>query len=240
MNKGASEASAFADEFMPLAAGFAGADICLCVPFVHLQALGEKLKGTNVGLGAQNVHYEAQGAFTGEISCAMLAEAGAKYVIIGHSERRAYFHETDEIINKKMRAAIAARLYPILCVGEKLDERESGTERQVVQDQLESALAGVATEDLRRMTVAYEPVWAIGTGRAALPAQAREMCAHIRSVIGDMYGAAASGGTRCIYGGSVNPATARDIMGNGDVDGALVGGASLDPREFAEIIKAAS
>ncbi|MDR1299057.1 MAG: triose-phosphate isomerase [Oscillospiraceae bacterium] len=240
MYKTAAEAVSFANEFVPLVSSLTKADVCLCVPFVHLLAVGDIFEDTGVKLGAQNVHYEQEGAFTGEVSCRMLSEAGVKYVIIGHSERRAYFFETDDMINKKMRAAINAQLNPILCVGENLEDRESGAAQQVVLRQLTGALADVNITSLQRVTVAYEPVWAIGTGRTALPMQAREMCAFIRSKIEEMYDGRAASKIRCIYGGSVNPVTARDIIGNEDVDGALVGGASLKPGVFADIVKAVS
>jgi triosephosphate isomerase len=237
MHKTTTEAVQYVTELTPLLSGRSGAEACLCVPFIHIGAVYGVLRDTSVKLGAQNVHYEDEGAFTGEISCRMLAGAGVKYVIIGHSERRAYFSETDDIINLKLRAAFNAQLCPILCVGENLEQRDSGAALDVVLNQLVTALQGVNTTSMQKLTVAYEPVWAIGTGRTALPGQVREMCQYMRAKVEEMYDGRAASKMRCIYGGSINPVTAREIVGNEDVDGALVGGASLKPAVFADIIK---
>jgi triosephosphate isomerase len=239
MNKTTSQALEFANEFAAGSSRSARVEVCICAPFVHLYALADILGRNDIMLGAQNVHFEDEGAFTGEISCRMLSDIGVQYVIAGHSERRAHFGETDEIVNKKLRAIFNAQLHPILCVGENLEQREAGQEHQVVGNQIEAALRGAGVSGIQRLTVAYEPIWAIGTGRTATPAQAREMCAFIRTKIDELYDGRAAAKLRCIYGGSVDPVTVRDIIGNDDVDGALVGGASLKPQVFTEIVSAA-
>ncbi|MDR2356681.1 MAG: triose-phosphate isomerase [Oscillospiraceae bacterium] len=239
MHKTTTQAIQFANDFIaPGINQFKKTEVCVCVPFVHLHALENIFTQNDIKLGAQNVYFEQEGAFTGEISCGMLADAGVKYVIVGHSERRALFAETDDMINKKLRAAFNSALNPILCVGENLEQRGSGAAQETVGRQLEAALRDIGITGVQRLTVAYEPIWAIGTGRTAIPNQVREMCAFIRSKIEALYDGRAAAKTRCIYGGSVNPVTARDIVGNSDVDGALVGGASLKPDVFFNIVKA--
>jgi triosephosphate isomerase len=241
MHKTTAQAIQFANELLSRGAvGSAKTEVCLCVPSVHLYALAGIFEGSGVKLGAQNVYYEDEGAYTGEISCGMLAGAGAGYVIVGHSERRALFAETDDIINKKLLAVCSSPLNPILCVGENLEQREAGAERQAVGDQLEAALRDIGVRGVQRLTVAYEPLWAIGTGKTALPGQAREMCAFIRSKIESLYDGHAADRMRCIYGGSVDPVTAHDIVSGADVDGALVGGASLKPDVFFDIVNSVS
>jgi triosephosphate isomerase len=204
----------------------------VCPPFVSLAAVAATLEGTVVRVGAQNVHHEEDGAYTGEVSASMLKEL-CDYVILGHSERRQLFGETDATVNLKTKAALEAGLKPIVCVGEDLDDREAGREAETVQRQLTGSLEGIAhSADL---VVAYEPVWAIGTGRAATPTQAQEIIAHLRRVLGSLYGAAPAGEVRLLYGGSVNPANIGEFMAEPDVNGALVGGASLDAEAFVQI-----
>ena len=215
-----------------------GVEVVLCPPFTALAAVREAIGPAKIGLGAQNMHFEEQGAFTGEISPLMLAEL-CQYVILGHSERRQYFGETDETVNKRLKAALAAKLKPILCVGEMLAEREAGVTRKVVQRQVEAALAGLTAEDMASLTIAYEPVWAIGTGRTATPEQAQEVQAFIRGLLGRAFGAGVAETTRIQYGGSVNAGNARALLSQPDIDGALVGGASLKTDEFARIVLAA-
>ncbi|MBI4284972.1 MAG: triose-phosphate isomerase [Chloroflexi bacterium] len=211
-----------------------GVEKTLCPPFVSLAVVKELIKGTSIKLGAQNCYYEEKGAFTGEISPLMLAEL-CEYVIIGHSERRQYFHETGEIVNKKVKAALKAGLTPILCVGERLAERESGETEDVVKEQTEAALAGVET--LGSLAIAYEPVWAIGTGRAATGAQANETIGFIRNIVDIKCGNAVSQNIRILYGGSVTPANAAEFMAQSEIDGALVGGASIKADQFLSIVR---
>lgn len=216
------------------------AEIVLVPPFTALPRLAQLVEKTQkVRLGAQNMHFEISGAFTGEISPAMLRELYVRYVILGHSERRSHFGETDELINRKVRAALRSELRPILCVGESLDEREAGREKNVLEAQLRAALAEVEPQSYDDLIVAYEPVWAIGTGRNATPEQAGEAHHFIRSILGELAGAEVAAKVRIQYGGSVKPANARDLLAVPDIDGALVGGASLEPRGFAAIVHAA-
>jgi triosephosphate isomerase len=237
MYKTAAEALAFAEEFAPLTEG-ATSGIAVCAPFTSLAALTKAFAGTAVAVGAQNVHFEKEGAFTGEISVGMLAETGVSYCIVGHSERRQYFAETDESVNKKAKALLAAGITPIVCVGEVLEEREAGVEQDVVGGQLRQGLAGIGADDVAGLVVAYEPVWAIGTGKTATAEQAEDMCAYIRTVIAEVAGEDAAAPTRLQYGGSVNAENAADILGRPNIDGALVGGASLSPEKFIAICKA--
>ena len=205
----------------------------LCPPFVSLAAVGELIKGSSIKLGAQNVFYEAKGAYTGEISPLMLAEL-CEYVIVGHSERRQYFNETDEIVNKKMAAALKDGLKPILCVGERLEENEAGRTKEVVSEQLRSSLAGI--DNHHGLVIAYEPIWAIGTGRAATGEQANETIAFIRRNIAELYGEKPAQEVRILYGGSVTADNTTEFMQQPDIDGALVGGASLKASEFLNIV----
>ena len=237
MYKTTKEALGFAEAFKPLYKDAnADAQAAICAPFTQLAALKEAFAGTGIKLGAQNMHYEGEGAFTGEISAGMLAEIGADYVIIGHSERRQYFAETDETVNLKVHKAFAAGLVPILCIGEVLAERDAGEEFSVVKKQLKGALEGLSAELTAKIVIAYEPVWAIGTGRTATPEQANEMCGYIRSELAELYGKAVSDQVIIQYGGSVKPSNASDIMNMEEIDGALVGGASLIAKDFMEII----
>ena len=238
MYKTTAEAVAFAKEFKALAAASAaGNEIALCAPFTQLEALKGVLSGSGIGLGAQNMHFEEEGAFTGEVSAAMLGEIGVDYCIIGHSERRQYFAETDGTVNKKLHAALKYGIVPIFCVGEVLEQRDAGEEFEVVGRQLEQGLAGLAAEDAGKLVIAYEPVWAIGTGRTATALQAEEMCAYIRETAGKLYGSGTAGLIRIQYGGSVKPENAAEILGMPNIDGALVGGASLEPDKFFAICK---
>ena len=215
-------------------------DRVLCPPFVSLYSAGELVRGTNIELGAQNMYHEKDGAFTGEISAAMLCDLGCKYVIIGHSERRTYFGETDETVNKKTAAARTAGLIPIVCVGETLAEYESGRTAEVVSRQIRAGLKGLEAEFAPKIVVAYEPVWAIGTGRASNGVDANAVIRdHIRKPMAEMYGEATAQAVRVLYGGSVTAANAAEFFGQPDIDGALVGGASLKVEEFVKITQAA-
>lgn len=235
MNKTPAEAAAFAES---LVAGLKDAsnDIVFCVPFVDICAVKKAVNGTNVALGAQNMHFEAQGAFTGEISAQMLVDAGARYVIIGHSERRQYFAETDETVNLKLKAALAAGLTPIVCVGEALTQREAGITTDLVRLQVKVAFLGVPKGDAVKTVVAYEPIWAIGTGKTATSEQAQEVCAAIRVCLNELYDGAGEQ-IRVQYGGSVTAANASELFSMPDIDGGLVGGASLK-SDFIQIAKA--
>ncbi|HVP68829.1 MAG TPA: triose-phosphate isomerase [Anaeromyxobacteraceae bacterium] len=213
-------------------------DVAVAPPFTALSAAASELGGSRIGLAAQNVHWEAQGAFTGEISAAMLKDAGCGYVLVGHSERRQFFGETDETVNRKARAALAAGLHPIVCVGETLPERESGRTLEVVGRQVREGLSGLGAAEVGRLTLAYEPVWAIGTGRTATSGQAQEVHAALRLVLQEIAPAAADA-VRIQYGGSVKPDNAAELMAQPDVDGALVGGASLKAADFVQIVKGA-
>ncbi|HWQ16197.1 MAG TPA: triose-phosphate isomerase [Roseiflexaceae bacterium] len=213
-----------------------GREVLICPPFTALHALGPRLQGTPVRLGAQNLYPEPQGAFTGEVAPPMLQELGCSYVIVGHSERRQIFGEGDELISRKLRAALAYGLRPILCVGETKPQRDAGRAEDVTLGQLRAALAGVSAAELPAVVVAYEPVWAIGTGDTATPADAQAMHASIRSALAGLYGAQAADGVRIQYGGSVKPDNVDELMAQPDIDGALVGGASLKAESFLRIV----
>ena len=236
MYKTTAEAVAFAKDFKALAAGRGlENEIAVCAPFTQLVALKDALSGSGVGLGAQNMHFEKEGAYTGEVSAAMLVEIGVDYCVIGHSERRQYFCETDETVNRKLHTALEYGITPIFCVGEVLEQRDAGEEFGVVRRQLSEGLAGLAAEAAGKLVIAYEPVWAIGTGRTATAAQAEEMCAYIRDVVREAYGGETADRVRIQYGGSVKPENAAEILGMPNIDGALVGGASLLPDKFLAI-----
>ncbi|MCI8595094.1 MAG: triose-phosphate isomerase [Oscillospiraceae bacterium] len=239
MNKTLSETRAFADAFKAILPKVKTCDVVLCVPSVNLQGAIRAFKDCRVSVGAQNVHYEASGAYTGEVSPAMLSDLGVKYVIIGHSERRQYYNETDFTVNKKVHAALAAGLRPIVCVGESLEQRELGVTMELVEYQVKAALSGVTAENVRRVTVAYEPLWAIGTGKTATAEQAGEVCSHIRAVIRGLYGARVARSITIQYGGSMNGSNAAELLAQPDIDGGLIGGASLDPEKLLPIIEAA-
>lgn len=238
MFKTVGEAIAFVNEVKGKAE-VEGVESVICAPFTALPALAEAVKGTKLKIGAQNMHWEESGAYTGEISGAMLKDLGVDYVIIGHSERRAYFAETDETVNRKVHAAFRYGITPIICVGEKLEEREAGQTKEVCRVQTEAALQGLTAEQAAQAVIAYEPIWAIGTGRVATPEQAQEAIAFVRALVGGRSEEAARQ-VRVLYGGSVKPENAAEILAQEDVDGALVGGASLDAAGFAEIVKAAT
>ena len=239
MNKTASEAAALYDELIP-AVKDAGCTVVTCVPFTDIAVAVEKCRGTNIKVGAQNVHFEKSGAFTGEISADMLVEAGVEYVIIGHSERRQYFGETDETVNKRIRAALDQGLGVILCVGELLSQREAGITAEVVSLQTKAALQGVSAQEMGRIILAYEPVWAIGTGKTATAQQAGEVCGILRGVLEQLYGSQVAQAATIQYGGSMNAGNAAELLAQEDVDGGLIGGASLKAPDFAAIIQAAS
>ncbi len=239
MNKTACEASALLADIVPKVED-AACTVIACVPFTDLAAAVEATKGTNVKIGAQNVHFKESGAYTGEISAAMLLEAGVEYVIIGHSERRQYFSETDETVNLRTRAALAAGLKPIVCVGELLEQREAGTTEAIVGGQTTAALKDITEAELKNVIIAYEPVWAIGTGKTATAEQANEVCSFIRGVVEGLYSKAAADGLTIQYGGSMNAANADELLAQYDVDGGLIGGASLKADDFAAIVTAAS
>jgi triosephosphate isomerase len=212
-------------------------DVAVCPPFVYLQSVGLALSASNIALGAQNVYFESKGAFTGEVSCDMLKDVCCTYVIIGHSERRHVMGETDDLINQKITAAIGSGLLPIFCVGELLEEREAGTTNQVVADQVKKGLAGIDAEHVQAVTIAYEPVWAIGTGLTATPEQAQEVHAMIRGLLAGMYDDTIAQSLRIQYGGSAKPANTAELMAQPDVDGLLVGGASLKVDDFSAMVK---
>lgn len=236
MHKTTLETAEFIKQFKPPVKGVTHCEIVLCPPFTSLELLAAELNGTNIALGAQNMHWEEKGAYTGEVSAAMLKAAGCKYVILGHSERREYFKESDEMINRKVKSALKAGLVPILCVGERLDQREAGTTRQVIETQVTGCLAGINSGDVSRMVIAYEPVWAIGTGKTASSKDAEEVTSYIRQVVKELVGLDAAEAIRIQYGGSVKPENAAELMAMANIDGALVGGASLDPTSFARIV----
>lgn len=236
MNKTAAEGKALVEELKPLVAGITAADIVVCPPFTTLGAVIEAAKGSNIKVGAQNVHWEKSGAFTGEISADMLVEAGVEYVIIGHSERRQYFGETDETVNKRVKAAIAAGLKVIMCVGETLEEREGNKTQAVLDTQLEGGLAGISAADAEGIVIAYEPVWAIGTGKTATPEVAEETQAGIRAKLVALYNKEVAENIRIQYGGSMKADNAEALVSKKDIDGGLIGGAALKAGSFADLI----
>lgn len=211
-------------------------DIAICPPYVNLSSVYEVIKDSNIKLGAQDVHWEKNGAYTGKICCGMLKSAGVTYVIVGHSEQRAYFHETDETVNNKIKAVLAAGLLPIICNGETLDERKSGKMETVVETQIRGAFADIAKEDALKCTIAYEPVWAIGTGETATPRQADEAHKFVRKIVTDIYDGETAESIRIQYGGSMKPGNAKELLELPDVDGGLIGGASLKADSFAGIV----
>lgn len=239
MNKTPAEVKPFVEELKPLVAD-ADCDVVICVPFVDLQAALEATEGSNIKVGAENCYWEKSGAFTGEVSADMLASMGVPYVVIGHSERRAYFGETDETVNKRVRGAIDSGLTVILCVGEVLEQREQGITEEIVGMQTKVALGGISKEELDKIIIAYEPVWAIGTGKTATPDQAQEVNHYIRTVIADLYDDEAAEKITIQYGGSMNDKNAEELVSKVDVDGGLIGGASLVAEKFSAIVKAAS
>ncbi|MFA7174628.1 MAG: triose-phosphate isomerase [Kiritimatiellia bacterium] len=237
MNKTASEAAALIEEIKAELEGVIGVEVVVCPPAVALKDAAAAVEGSAVGLGAQNVHWEESGAFTGEISAAMLKDLGVKYVIIGHSERRQYFGETNETVHKRTKAALAAGLTPLVCVGETLEERDSGQMESVVTNQIREGLADLG-DDFTKIVVAYEPVWAIGTGRTATPAQAQEAHALIRRTLAEISSGDMANTVRIQYGGSMKPDNAVELLSQPDIDGGLIGGAALQADSFAAIVKA--
>lgn len=239
MNKTVAEAIDLATAIKRDLAGCKDVDVVLCPPFTALKAVSDVVSGTHIDLGAQNMHWEKSGAFTGEVSAEMLREVYCHYVILGHSERRQYFGETDAIVNKKTKSALESNLTPIVCVGETLAEREAGKTNDVVGTQVRGSLAGLSPRQLVETVIAYEPVWAIGTGKTATSAQAQEVHAFIRKVLVEIADEAVSQAVRIQYGGSVKASNARELFGMPDIDGGLIGGASLEARSFIEIVQAA-
>ncbi|CDA78650.1 triose-phosphate isomerase [Negativibacillus massiliensis] len=238
MNNDRNAAKKLITELNPLVKD-AACEVVLCVPYTNLETALSLCEGTNMHVGAENCHWAKSGAFTGEISAEMLAEMGVEYVIIGHSERRQYFGETDQTVQARVRAALDAGLKVILCVGEVLEQREQGITEEVVALQTKVALGGVSEEELSRIVIAYEPVWAIGTGKTATADQAEEVCAFIRSVVAKLYSKAAADALTIQYGGSMKPGNAKELLSKEDVDGGLIGGAALVASDFAAIIEAA-
>ncbi len=240
MNKTLSETKAFVEELKPLLGKPKWCEVVVCVPYVNLPAAVRMFKDCRVSVGAENCHFESHGAYTGEVSAEMLKELGVKYVIIGHSERRQYYNETDFTVNKKVHAAIEAGLYPIICVGESLEQRELGVTMELIAYQVKAALAGVPADKMRHVVIAYEPLWAIGTGKTATAEQAGEVCEAIRAIIRKLYGARVARSVTVQYGGSMNPKNAAELLAQPDVDGGLIGGASLKAPDFVEIVNAAN
>ncbi len=236
MNKTPSEAVALVNELKPLVESD-DVDVVYCVPAVDIVPVVEAVKGTNVKVGAENLYTEDKGAYTGEISADMLVDAGVEYVVIGHSERREYFNETDEFLNKKVKKAIEKGLTPILCCGETLEQREMGVTMDWIRLQIKSDLTGVAASDVAKLVIAYEPIWAIGTGKTATSDQAEEVCAGIRACVAEMYDQATADAVRIQYGGSVNAGNAKELFSKPNIDGGLVGGASLK-ADFGDIVNA--
>ena len=236
MNKTPEEAAELVRELVPLVAD-AEAEVVVCPPFVCLDAVRKEAAGSNIKLGAQNVHFEKNGAYTGEISADMLLAMGVEYVIIGHSERRQYFGETDCTVNKRAKAALAAGLKPIICVGESLEEREKGVTNELVGMQTKLALQGIPAEEMDKVVIAYEPIWAIGTGKTATAAEANETIGAIRKAIAQVYGEEVASKVRIQYGGSMNPKNASELMAQSEIDGGLIGGASLKAEDFSKVVK---
>lgn len=240
MNKTPAETRAFAEQLKSALPRAKRCSIVLCVPYVDIPIALKILKDSRIAVGAQNLHWAEKGAYTGEISAEMLTDLDVKYVIIGHSERRAYFHETDQVVNLKLRSALDAGLRVILCVGEDLDQRKLGVTIEHISYQVHAALSGVSPEEMRRVIIAYEPIWAIGTGNTATPEQAAVVCSAIRSILRKLYGARIARSTTIQYGGSMNAANAEALLNQEDIDGGLIGTASLDPDVFLQIIQAAN
>ena len=240
MNNTLSQTKAFAEELKPIMPKGKWCSVVLCVPAVNITNAVRLFKDCHIAIGAETCHYEDHGAYTGEITAEMIKEAGAKYVIIGHSERRQYYNETDFTVNKKVHAVLNAGMNPIICVGESLEQRETGITDEWIALQVKSALYGVPADKLRRCIIAYEPIWAIGTGKTATAQQAGEVCTNIRATIRSLYGARVARSVTIQYGGSMNPKNAAELLAQPDIDGGLIGGASLKPEQFVEIINAAN
>ncbi|WP_026575982.1 triose-phosphate isomerase [Bacillus sp. UNC438CL73TsuS30] len=240
MHKTLSEAKSFAEEVKTLVPAQDKIESVICAPALFLQSLVETVKGSDVKIGAQNMHFEESGAFTGEISPKALADLGVQYVIIGHSERREMFNETDESVNKKVLAAFHYNLTPIVCCGETLEQRENGETMNFVEGQIEKALAGLTVDQVKQTVIAYEPIWAIGTGKSSTSEDANEVCAHIRQVVAKQFSEDVANAVRIQYGGSVKPGNIKEYMAQPDIDGALVGGASLEAQSFLQLLEAGS
>ncbi len=240
MNFTPAEATAFINEVKPLIAGKNACDIVFCAPYVTIAAAQKAAEGSNINIGAENVHFADHGAYTGEVSAKMLTECGVKYVIIGHSERRQYFGETDATVNQRVKAALNAGMTVILCLGEVKEQRLSGITREVVSMQTKLDLEGVSAEQMKQVIIAYEPVWAIGTGLTATPEQADETCGQIREALAEIYGAEVAESTTIQYGGSMNEKNAAELLAKENVDGGLIGGASLVAEKFRAIVDAAN
>jgi triosephosphate isomerase (TIM) len=236
MHKTGDEAAQTAKQLKTLVAAASGVEVMIAPPFTALCQVAAELAGSDIALGAQNMHWESQGAYTGEIAPNMLTAAGCRYVIIGHSERRQFFGETDASVNRKIRAAVAAQLHPVFCIGETEAQRDSGQTFSVLDKQVKNGLEGLFSQDLRSLVVAYEPVWAIGTGKTATTEQAQEVHAHIRRLIAEIVDSDLSLNLRILYGGSVKPSNVKALMAMPDIDGALVGGASLEPETFSQLV----
>ena len=240
MNKVSSEVNQFIDEVVKQVPTSDQVEAIVCAPFPYLASLVEKAKGSNVKISAQNMHFEEKGAFTGEVSPVMLKDIGVSHVVLGHSERREYFAETDETVNKKVHAAFAHELTPIVCVGESLEQREANETMDHVETQVKKAIEGLSAEQVAKTIIAYEPIWAIGTGKTASNEQANEVCTHIRNVIKHVVSEDVAEQVVIQYGGSVNPENIGDLLAQSDIDGGLVGGASLEPESFLKLVEAGS
>ncbi len=240
MNKTPSETQTLIEEMKPLLNNADWCEVALCVPFTNIETAVRTAKGSQIAIGAENMYFQKSGAFTGEISADMLKDLGVKYVIIGHSERRQYFSETDDTCNKKVLMALENDLHPILCVGESLDEREKDITMEVIRKQIKLGLENVSAEDAKKVVIAYEPVWAIGTGKTATAQQANEVCSAIRGCLSEKYGEETACGITIQYGGSMNAKNAAELLAQPDVDGGLIGGASLKSADFAAIVNAAN
>jgi triosephosphate isomerase (TIM) len=238
MHKTLSEATSFLNEVKSIVPSSEKVDSVICAPALFLERLVDGAKGTEVRIGAQNMHFEESGAFTGEVSAPALADLGVQYVIIGHSERREMFNETDESVNKKTLAAFKHGITPIVCCGETLEQREAGETNTLVGDQVKKALVGLTDEQVKQTVIAYEPIWAIGTGKSSTAEDANEVCAHIRQVVADNYSNEVAAAVRIQYGGSVKPGNIAEYMAQPDIDGALVGGASLEADSFVQLLEA--
>lgn len=238
MNKVLAEAEAFVANTKDKVPAQDKVDSIVCAPFPYLQALVAKTAGTDLAVAAQNMHFEESGAFTGEVSPVMLKDLGVSYVVLGHSERREYFAETDETVNKKAHAAFKHGITPIVCIGETLEQREANQTMDLVADQVKKALAGLTEAQVKETVIAYEPIWAIGTGKTATSEQANEVCTHVRKVVAEAFSSEAAEAVRIQYGGSVKPANIDELLGQSDIDGALVGGASLEADSFLQLVEA--
>ena len=237
MNMTATETAAFAEAIRPLLPKTRACEAVLCVHALNITAAQKALKGCRISVGAQTLHEKASGAYTGEQSAAMLSDLGVKYVIIGHSERRQYYNETDMTVNAKIKAALAAGLTPIVCVGESLEQRELGVQNELLSYQIAVAVSGLSAQEMKKVVIAYEPIWAIGTGNTATSEQAQEMCKHIRAILREKYDGRTARAVSILYGGSMNVKNAAELLAMPDIDGGLIGGASLKPKDYATLIE---